>query len=198
VKTILGIFGLVASLTLACSSGSGGGGTGGGGGFGNAGGNGGSTPVQSCASRCATLANDCGQDPGQCDQLCGAINEQQLVCLEGSSCDPQAAQACLSSGSGGSSSGSGGSSSSNGGSSSSSGGSSSGGAGLGDACDCPDEGDWVTCAGSGECASGLTCVEYGGQKLCTEECTPDTCSGSLSCTALLIGSIEMGTYCWPE
>ncbi len=193
----------VGSVALACSSGSGnpGPGTGGSGAGPGTGGNGagtgtgastgtgaatgtGGASAADCENRCGAAAQACGQPSSQCAQLCATLSEAQLLCLEGANCDPVTAEACLSGGG----TGGGGSAGQPG-----SGGSGGGNLKLGDTCECPAEGDYVTC--TDPCVPGLTCVEFG-DKFCTEKCSPGgSCSGGLDCTELFIGTVSVGHWC---
>lgn len=194
---------IAGSVALACSSGSGntgpgaggnGAGTGtgaspgsgantgsGGGGAGIS--NGGASAVD-CLNRCEAGFSACGQPASQCGQLCASLSEAQLLCLEGANCDPVVAEGCINGGgSGGGTAGFG-----------ATGGSSGGTKKLGQPCECPDEGDFVSC--TDPCISGLTCVEFAGDKFCTEKCSAgDSCGAGLSCTELLIGSVSLGAWC---
>lgn len=206
-KSVWFVSALVA-LTIACGSddsdsdqdGSGGTTAGGGGswGGGEGGGEGGGTAAN-CMSRCESKATACGAPAdvaaSECASLCSlSPSEDQAQCMENTSCS--ALEAAFMDGQYpcgiGSSGGSMGGSSGIGGS-----GGSTVGKGLGQSCDCPDEGDWVKCSGTdAPCKPELMCIEFGDEKICTEPCTPGSCGAGLECTELNWGGTDMGDYCW--
>lgn len=189
---------VLISMALACGSdddGDNGGSAGATGGSG-----GGATLAANCLPRCEARATEC-QAPAsvattECTKLCALnVTEAQAQCLEASACDVMAAAfaggaypcGIGTTGTGGSGG------TANGGS----GGSTSGGKSLGEACDCPESGDWVTCSGTdAPCEPSLTCVEFGDKKICTEACTVGSCGAGLECTELNASGVDMGDYCW--
>jgi hypothetical protein len=193
------------ALLIACGSDdSDSDGTGGTSGSSGSGGSGGAM-ASDCQDRCESKATECGAPASvattECATLCAFdVTEAQAQCLESSACEvlEQAfAGGSYPCGIGPTGTGGTGGSSGTGGASGTGGGS-SGGKTLGENCDCPDEGDWVTCSGTDSpCLLDLVCVEYGEEKKCTESCTPGgSCGGGLECTTLMPNGVGMGDYCW--
>lgn len=86
---------LGASLFFACSddsSGSGGS---------SAGGSSGTPAGATCVKRCEAVQTECGADPTACGQICAAVTEAELACVESARCDKGKSAACFESGSGG-------------------------------------------------------------------------------------------------
>ena len=52
-------------------------------------------PGETCVERCEAIAQQCGNNPGQCPTICQTATEQELSCMETTNCDSAAYQTCV-------------------------------------------------------------------------------------------------------